>query len=256
MATRLFFRAVNFDTVAFPGSYPDSSAELEAAIPGGSTLSNNRPGADALTIHRSLKRTKGASQTSLAVTSQAIATTQTNYFSKFISDPLQGVTSLSANQWTSQIAIAESSLSANFSGIFMAVYVWRPSTNLRVGSLAYGWTANGGFAEPGAANSERLFTGNLTSGNSTLVSGVQDGDVIIVEVYARTTQVDATSYTTTFYYDGTTEYGSADQTVVSDVASYIETPQNLNFVSDVVNATSDWKDVLKQRPQALITNAI
>src|SRR5688500_470449 len=254
MATRLYFRSDLFDTVSFPGSYPDISGELQAVVPS-PAATFGRTGADAVTVHRTLKRTKGSSQTSFSVSSLAQTATQTLYVSKFISDPLQGVTSINAETWVWHSAHQESNLSANFSGVIFALYVWRPSTNTIVGSAIHSWQGQAGFAEPASIDTERLGMGNIgVAGDS--VSNVQNGDVIIIELYYRTTQAAATSYTDTWFYNGSTEYNTTNGTVVSDIASYIETPQNLGFVTDVIDATSNYKDILKQRPQTLITNSI
>lgn len=257
MATRLFLHNALFDTVAFPGSYPDVSGELQAVVPSPAP-SYSQSGADTVATHRSMNKTKGISQTSRGVTSQALnGSTQTNYITKFISDPLKNVTTIDAEIWSSMSAKLQTSSSSAYAGAIVALYVWRPSSNSRVGSNIYSWSGEGGFAQPTTINTERLSKGNFTAGTGAQVTGVLDNDVIIFEVYNRKTQSASGPFVDQWYFDGTNEHNSdATQTIVSSVASYIETPQNLSFVTDQITGTSDYKDILKQRPQQLITNSI
>jgi hypothetical protein len=231
MATRLYLHAANFDTTTWPGSYPDTNAESQIII-SAPTPSFAISGADATSVHRSMNTSKGSSETNIAVSRAATSgVTQSSWICKFISDPLEGVTSITAQTWVSQIAIAEDSLNSNYGGPHFCLYVWRPSTNSLVGGQTiYDASGCGGFAEPAAANSERLKRGNFFSGAGRSISGVQDGDVIIMEVFLRKTTGATATFADSIYFDGTTEYDSTGtDSVVSDIASYIETPQNLTF---------------------------
>lgn len=231
MATRLYLHAAAFDTGTYPGSYPDTTGELQHASPAPAP-STGWSGTDAVTVHKSMNKTKGSSETSFAITRSGSGGTQNGYVTKFISDPLDNVTSISANTWSSMSAKRESSLNANFAGYIFALYVWRPSTNSLVGIID-SWRGEGGFGEPAAANSTRLSKGAWGVAGAA-VSGVQDGDVLILECYNRYTPANTSSYTMTWYYDGTNEYNSGSNgDVVSDVAAYIETPQDLTFVTDI-----------------------
>lgn len=257
MATRLFLHNATFDTGSFPGSYPDTSGELQADIASPSSTSYTQSGADTVATHRSMNKTKGSSQTSRGVTSQALNnTTQTNYITKFISDPLKNITTIDAEIWATMSAKLQTNSNSNYFGALVALYVWRPDTNSLVGDIK-SWSGEGGFAQPTTINTQRLAKGNLTAGTGSQVTGVEDYDVIIYEVYNRKTQSASGPYVDQWYFDGTNEHNSdATQTIVSSVASYIETPQNLTFVTDQIDGTSDYKDILKQRPQQLITNSI
>lgn len=237
MATRLYFRSANFDTTTYPGTYPinqidGSEPKLQAVIPNPQP-NYTQPGVDAVSVHRSLSKTKGSSQTSFAVTSGATTATHTLYIGKFISDPLINVTTIDSVTWITHSAHQESSTSANFLGMIFCLYVWRPSTGARVGGQnIYNIANQGGLAEPATANTERLGWGNTSHGAGNSITGVQDGDVLIIELYFRPTQATASSFIDTWYYEGATEYTSANGTIVTDIASYIETSQNLEFVTD------------------------
>jgi hypothetical protein len=125
----------------------------------------------------------------------------------------------------------ENSLSANFGGMIFALYVWRPSTNSIVGSPIYSWNGEGGFGEP-SSTSQVLSKGSIAIAGGS-VAGVQDGDVLVLEVYLRHTPANTSSYTMTWYYDGTNDHdGTSNGTVSTNQASYIETDQDLTFVSD------------------------
>jgi hypothetical protein len=233
LATRLYFHAANFDTGSYPGNYPDSSGDLQVV------MSNPQPsfgisGADAVTVHRSMTKTKGSSETSFAIVrSGSASTTQTTYVTKFISDPLKNVSSISSNTWSSQTTKMENNSNSNYGGLLFCIYVWRPSANSKVGSNIYAFAGCGGFDEPTSINTQRLAIGNFAAGAGSSVSGVQDDDVIICEVYHRKTPDASATYTDTTHYDGSTEYnGQSNQTIVTDMAAFIETPQDLEFVTD------------------------
>jgi hypothetical protein len=81
------------------------------------------------------------------------------------------------------------------------------------------------FSEPASANTEVSEFGTFAGAS---VASVQDGDVIVFEVWFRTTQATTTSRTDTFYFDGAIETANTG-TTVSDHASYVETPQTLAF---------------------------
>lgn len=246
MATRLFLHAALFNTVAFPGSYPDSSGEIQVSIVNPQPTFG-RGGTDAVTVHRSMDTIKGTDETSFNVVGQAFNGTQMSYVTKFISPPLIGVTQIDAVTWVSATGKLETSLSSNFSGMLICLYVWRPSTNTKVGSNIYNASGEGGFLEPASINTERLGKGNFTAGAGAQVTGVQNGDVLIAEIYVRKSQTVATSYTDNWYYDGTNEHNAtATGSIVTDVASYIETSQNLTFQSAEQTATSTGKQVINK----------
>ena len=256
MATRLYLHNDLFDTVVYPGSYPDAAGDFNqtGSFPGTPSVTYNKE--DAVTVHRSMSKTKGNTFANITWTTTNSSLTQMNYITHYISEPLKGVTQIDANTWNMNTANMESNASANILFIVGTLFVWRPSTNATVGVIE-DYTGFTPSLEPSGVNTYHKNQGDFTSGISEQVTGVQDGDVLVLVVYSRHQQSAATAYTAGYQIDGTDEAGAAAQNAsVSDFASYIETPQNLGFVTDFVVATSDYKDILKQRPQTLITNSI
>jgi len=100
-------------------------------------------------------------------------------------------------------------------------YVWRPSTQTKVGNILDGNSASNP-TEPAAQRNI------LVTFSGAAVSSIQDGDVICYEVMFPITQAAATAYTDTIYFDGTTASTINNQTT-SNQASFLETPQSLTF---------------------------
>lgn len=154
----------------------------------GSTLTPNKV-VDAETVNRTLSLIKGGSQTSLVLNSNAAATLQRYYFSRFVSDTLSGITSITANNWTFNFAVKESSTSAKFpvSGTNQPVRivgcVWRPSTQNTLGDIIDS-NSSATIDEASVANE----TVQTTTFSGTQVLGVQDGDVLCFEVWFEITQ--------------------------------------------------------------------
>ena len=183
-------------------------------------------GVDAETVNRAMDTSAGASQTSLVLSSLNNTSTNSYYFTKFVS-PVIYQTSVAANTWTYHFAVTESNTSANFPVTTnnkvspICCYVWRPSDGSLVGYILNGSSA-ATLDEASTSETARVlaFTGSL-------VSNVQYGDVIVFEVWFTTTQGSATAYNDTWWYDGTTTY--ADGAAASTCASYIETPETLQL---------------------------
>jgi hypothetical protein len=174
----------------------------------------------------------GTGQTSITVATSASISALSYYFTRFVSGPLKGAQTISANTWNYAYAAAENNANANFpnagtsaakAAVPINVYVWRPSTGAKVGTVLDGNTA-ASYYEPTATNTEMAEYGQFT-GSSVSAA---DGDVIICEIWFTTTQGNATSRNDTFYFDGTTE-NTTIGTTVSNYAAFIETPQTLAF---------------------------
>ena len=186
-------------------------------------------GVDAETVNRTMSPIIGVVQNSLVLTSTATTAQQVYYFAKFVTDTLSQVSSITAQNWTYNFAIKESSTSANFpaSGTNQPVrvvsYVWRPSTQSKVGDIIDG--NSNATVDEASTTLERIQT-TTYSGNQVL--GVLNGDVLVFEVLFVLTQAAATAFTDTFYYDGTTVNTTKNATVTNH-ASFIETPQGLAF---------------------------
>lgn len=209
---------------------------------------------DAETVNRSMNTTIGTAQASKAIVFNEPSTARA-YFTRFVSEPLS-TTSISANTWTLNFAGLEQDISFEFpnnggSTITLTVYVWRPSTGSKVGDIINTAAGGSGFTE--VTTNERSVHGTFSGSAVTC----QAGDVICIEMYFNMTDIGGTSANDQciIYYDGTTVNTVADQ-AVSNHASFLETPQDNLFTSPSIDATSDYKDILKQRPQQLITNSI
>lgn len=149
------------------------------------------------------------------------------YFGRWISDII-GQSSIAANTWTLTWGYADAALAD--AGIAIALYVWRPSTTTKIGTIF-----DSTIAFSGVSNTE---TGHkVTFSGSAIASGITTNDVLILEF-----MVNASSpVTKTFYYDGTTVI-TTNATSVSSAASYVETPENIALGAPIgINATSTSK---------------
>jgi len=105
-------------------------------------------------------------------------------------------------------------------------YVWRPSTQTIVGTILDNVSATiTRTADTTERNIHTTFSGSA-------VSSVQDGDVIIFEVWVSWTQAASVTSNNLIYYDGTTA-NTTNNSSVSNHASFIETPQTLTFTASV-----------------------
>lgn len=176
-----------------------------------------------------MNTTIGISQTSIVFVQNNIASAQNYYFTRFVSQQLSGISSITAQTWTYNFAATETSGNANFplssiGSVRIMAYVWRPGTQTKVGDILDG-TSTAGVQE-GTAGAQRSHNATFTG---SAVASVADGDVICFEVWFQITQTGtAGPYTDTFYYDGTT-VTTTENTTVSNHASFIETPQTLTF---------------------------
>ena len=224
MATRLFFHAA---TSPVAGTLP--STEQSALT---STING-----DAQTVNRLMDTTTGTAQTSILIVSAATTSAQKYYYSKFVSLPLS-MTNITAQTWTYNFA-AEEELGSNqfpVSGgsddVYLNIYVWRPSTGAKVGTIFDTQTAAGLISE-GAAATEVAY--HLTLSGAAVASAAV-GDVIICEIWFECSQSAATAADNFFYFDGTTVNTTSGSTV-SNHASFIETAQNLTFSTPTIDMT-------------------
>jgi hypothetical protein len=170
-----------------------------------------------------MNTTIGVSQASLAGTTLASTSAQTGFLGFFCSPALSGAQTVGGSTFDLLLAVSESNLNANFGPGSFNVYVWRPGTGAKVGTIWDG--AASAAQEPGSASSEQVTgTFNVTA---TSVSAA-DGDVIVCEVWSSFTQGMATAYTATIFYDGTTE-NTTTFAVVSNYAAYLSFPETLTF---------------------------
>lgn len=191
MATKLYLlSAANPLTGTFPTAEQSSQ-----------TASWTMAGATSLLAMRG---TKGTAQGSFSGTSLANTSPQTAFCGYFASDTLDVDQSVggAGQTLTLNIANRESSLSMNFGADLRCnVYVWRPSTGAKVGTICDCVVMSGG-AEPSASGSTRV--NNATTTSTSTVSALA-GDVIICEIWQFHTQAAATAYTGSVYANGTVE---------------------------------------------------
>ena len=172
----------------------------------------------------------GITQASIVLNTININTLKNYYFTTFVSSPLNGISTINADNWKYAFAAQESNASANFpagaanSPVYLNVYVWRPSNGTKVGTIIDGNTSSV-FAECSSANTERAMYGSFTGSS---VSSISNGDVIVCEIWFAITQAASTAYNDTFFFDGTTENTTLNATV-SNHASFLGSWQTLTF---------------------------
>ena len=218
---------LHIDASAEAGTLPTTSQSARTAI----------FNFDAQTVNRTMDTIIGTGQTSITF---AIAqTTNQNracYISKFISPELNQ-TSVAANTWRYNFATKASvvtsvddwpCLDAPAGTQNITAYVWRPSNGTKVGNIfdstVTGYYDVGNFRNNTTA--EKAEDGTFTGSAVTTVVG----DVIIVESWGSVYTTAATASTLSFFFDGGTET-LVDGTTVADHASFLETPENLSFVT-------------------------
>jgi len=200
-------------------------------LPGVTTLSATVPNVTAATAgtNRDMNQTIGTSQVSVALPNTlAVTTLQKNWFRRFLSRPLLAQT-LPTGVWTIQGGASEANTNSNMFPWGAVINVRRPSTGATVATLLDNPTL--GSVEP--ATSET----NISSATSS-ISGVavNDGDLLVVELWAQNTQSSATAYANTIFYDGTTE-GST-----SSNAAFLQAPGNIAFYRSAYQSAYRWFD--------------
>ena len=210
MATKLYLHNLSNPLT---GSFPAGEQSTN-------TASWTATGANTL---RTMDLSLGAVQTSIAGSTSNNTSVQRGFLGFFCSPKLNGNQTVGGGSWSLNLAQAESNLSANFFINLVNIYVWRPSTNTKIGTILDATTSLGGL-EPTAASSIQV---NTFTFSTSSVSAL-DGDVIICEIWSVFTQGAATSYTATIYFDGTTE-NNTQSTVVTSQASYLNISENLTF---------------------------
>jgi hypothetical protein len=212
MATRLYFHNA---TSALSGTFPtgeQSAATANVTATGAATM-------------RVMDLNIGAGQTSINITTGANTNAQNNFLRTFVSPPLIGDQVVGGGNMILNAAEQESNLNANFWINSCCVYVWRPSTGTKVGNVRDAAGTSLGGSEPSASNSTQV--SHITAITTSAVNAL-NGDVVICEIWTRTTQAQATAYTAIFQYDGTT-INTTENEVVTNHASFLELNENLNF---------------------------
>jgi hypothetical protein len=167
-------------------------------------------------VNAVMNSAKGAAQVSVQVATVAQTAEQKNWMGRFVSPPLPAQI-IAAGTWQVNAGIAESDLNSNLKLVFGALYVWRPSTGLKVGDIAVGIANAAGSTTPSVAPGE--VPRSVTVAGAALT--VQEGDLLVYEAWFDNIQALATSYTNTFYFDGTTDLSN------SNAASCVAAPAPL-----------------------------
>jgi hypothetical protein len=221
VATRLYFHSTTNGTPGLP------TAEQSAAL----TSVQNLEGSQ--TTNRLMNTTIGTSQQVISAEGNQ-DNPATVYVSRWVSPPIYQ-SSIAANTWTYSFAAKEVVSQQNFpvsatdKAVPVNCYVWRPG-GTKVGTILDGNTA--ATVDEGAANVER---GSTTTFTGASVASVQNGDVIVFEAWFSCTLITGAGAVMSYYYDGNT-VTTTDGTVSSH-ASFIETPENLNFTPVPVDMT-------------------
>jgi hypothetical protein len=221
MATRFYFRSGKY---TYPGTdFPQTNQHPTLTPTSGKII-------DTFDECRILSFTKGASATSLLLTSNATTSQQTFYYSRWMTPRLNLGAGIDANTWTCALAGYTDNASANFpvNGTSQTVqifcYVWRPGVGL-VGTIRQG-TSTANWGEITAA-SNRTFGGTFAG---SAVGSLLDGDRIIYEMWYQITQSAAAAYGDYFYQEGPTDVSSTSNSLISgdgtSAATWLETPQD------------------------------
>jgi hypothetical protein len=222
MTTRLFLHdSANALTGTFPSGEQDAQTADFSAI-------------DAGTL-REMNAAIGASVVNKTAETVATASSQAGFVGMWCSKPLLAQTVGGAGQ-TLDVNVGDYSTNtlANFFVNRVHAYVWRPSTGANVGDLSTYATAPTG--SPAEANANNIIMATLFSVPLAAVAA-QDGDVIIVELWAQITQSAASSYTVGIRYDGS-EIGTVENDIVSNYAAFVEFSQDLVFTAFAGNAAA------------------
>lgn len=219
MPTRLYF---HWATNTTPGTFPTTEQSAATA---------NVTNSDATTIRTMDTNISVGFPVASFFNTSASTNARNNFLATYASPPLVGNQSVGGGNMILNVADQEPNLAANFWVNSCCIYVWRPSTGTKVGNIRDAAGTSLGGSEPSAINQLQVthITGITTSAVNAL-----DGDVIICELWTRTTQSQATSYNVGFQIDGIT-INTTENAVVTNHASFIEFTENLNFTGTAYN---------------------
>ena len=173
---------------------------------------------------RTMNLTKGTMQTSdERDLGEASATGQP--YSRWLSPPLASQT-ISAQNWTLNIARSTNYIDRTLEWQ-LRLYAFRPSTRHLVDYIIGNSTSAIKYSsdsKPTAVDAKQSFQDGAFSGSAITV---QDGDILVCEIYARLVSGPGT-VETKLYYDGSTET-TTDNTTVSDHASFLQSANALTL---------------------------
>ena len=174
----------------------------------------------------------GTAQASITGTTSAVSTLQNGLLGMWIS-PAVAAGTIGGGTINFSIAGDESNAASNFWQNSLNIYVWRPSTGAKVGTIRDSTGSSLGGAEVGTGETVVYISGITSSAVTT-----QLGDVIVVEIWSAFTQSMATSYTINTYFDGTTE-NITPGAGVTNHAGYILFAETLALAPIVLDITGN-----------------
>lgn len=240
MVTRFYFHNA-LSTVS--GTLPTGEQSTKTAFFNFDTTTNNR----------SMSTAIGTAQASLThVNTTQSQANNTCYVTRFVSTPINQ-TSIAANTWTYNFA-CKLSVTTNTDDfptndtapkfVPLCCYVWRPSTGTKVGNILDGNSATGVYTDIGnlgtPTTSESAEHGTFTG---SAVASTAAGDVIIFEAWVDAWLNNTTSVTFSYFYDGTTT-NTTSGAIVSNHASFLETPENITLQSANQNITKSLTETV------------
>jgi hypothetical protein len=158
-----------------------------------------------------------------SITAAADVTSQQLEHRRFVSAPLAATTFSAADgNWTFSCAGSESNTNHN-GQLAVEIYLWRPSTGLRVGGTVHVFIGGAIMA----ATAETAYSG---TGVWTATQAILDGDILGFDVHTGFTQSMSTAYTEQFAYDGTTEAST------TSCASFVTPPVPLTLFTPTPHA--------------------
>jgi hypothetical protein len=234
--TKLYLR-----NTAAPAGTPTS--EQSSALPNGTSRAHASAGSPLV-----LSTTKsGVNGSSRGITHDA-TTTHYDWLIGIWGYSLPVAQNIAANTWTIAIAAYEDNGAAN-TGHEFSLYVYRSGS----GVIGYIYDAHAALA---AGVTRELATTTPAAGivgtvSGAAVTGVQAGDLLVLEVWHHVAQTMATAYISVPYFDGATEV--TDGTALgAAAASSISTPQLLRVAyeqkafrgrnDDGDQASATWKE--------------
>jgi hypothetical protein len=130
-----------------------------------------------------------------------------------------GPQNIAAGTWSFAAAVGENNTNAN-SFFGLTIYVWRPSTGLKIGTIYDAQVQLG--TEWNTTTASRLFS---VSGSA--VNNVQNGDLLIVEMWQTSTQAMATAYPQTWNYNAQTGNADFSANGQTSLNSWMDAPDTL-----------------------------
>lgn len=177
---------------------------------------------------RTMNTSTGTSQVTLTAPGSPGSTAlQYEFLAKFCSPPIGTTTTVGGGLMNLSIADSAGNSALNFWTNGVNVYIWRPSTGSKVGTIRdYTGTPLPNTSTNTVATSEKVtqYNGIPSSGISA-----EPGDVIICELWWGNSPSMATSYSYSIYFDGNT-VNTTTGTAVTNHAGFIEFAENIPFL--------------------------